>query len=54
MNELPRSIREAGDLLRSRKASALELAEAALARSHADRFNAWLHLDDDYARKQAR
>jgi len=54
VNELPRSIREAGDLLRSRKASALELAEAALARSHADRFNAWLHLDDDYARKQAR
>ena len=54
MNELPRSIREANELLRARKASALELAEAALARSHADRFNTWLHLNDDRAREQAR
>src|SRR5213593_4303825 len=52
--ELPGSVREAADLLRSRKASALELAEVALARSHADRHNAWLYLCDDHARAQAR
>jgi len=51
---MPRSIREAGELLRARKLSALELAELALARSHADRHNAWLHLSDDHARAQAR
>ena len=51
---MPGSIREAGDLLRTRKASALELAELALQRSHADRHNAWLHLSDDHARAQAR
>jgi len=54
MTELPRSIREAAALLRDRKASALELAELALQRSHADRHNAWLHLSDDHARAQAR
>ena len=51
---MPGSIREAGDLLRSRKMSAVELAELALQRSHADRNNAWLHLADDHARTQAR
>src|SRR2546428_10253604 len=51
--ELPRSIREAAELLRSRRASAVELAEAALARAHADRHNAWLHLCDEHARTQA-
>src|SRR2546428_199609 len=54
MNHLPRSIREAAELLRARKASAVELADLALARSHADRHNAWLHLSDDHARAQAR
>src|ERR1700682_5048654 len=54
MNDMPRSIREAGELLRTRKASALELADLALARSHADPHNAWLHLSDDHARAQAR
>ncbi len=54
MKDLPRSIREASELLRGRKASALELAEVALQRSHADRHNAWLHLSDDHAREQAR
>src|SRR2546428_6926614 len=54
MNHLPRSIREAAELLRARKVSAVELADLALARSHADRHNAWLHLSDDHARAQAR
>src|SRR5256714_15678247 len=54
MTELPRSVTEAAKLLRDRKMSALELAELALARSHADRYNAWLHLADDHARAQAR
>ena len=51
--ELPRSIRDAAELLRSRRASAVELAEAALTRAHADRHNAWLHLCDEHARTQA-
>ena len=54
MTELPRSIREAAELLRTRKASAVELADLALARSHADSHNAWLHLSDDHAGAQAR
>src|SRR5438034_6011239 len=54
MTELPRSVTEAAALLRDRKTSALELAELALGRSHADRHNAWLHLSDDHARVQAR
>ena len=52
MNDLPRSIPAAAELLRSRKASALELAETALMRSHADPHNAWLHLSDEHARAQ--
>jgi aspartyl-tRNA(Asn)/glutamyl-tRNA(Gln) amidotransferase subunit A len=52
--ELPGSIREAAELLRARKVSALELAELALARSHADSNNAWLNICDDHARAQAR
>jgi aspartyl-tRNA(Asn)/glutamyl-tRNA(Gln) amidotransferase subunit A len=54
MNDLPTSIREAAELLRGRKTTALELANVALDRSHADRHNAWLHLNDEYARAQAR
>jgi aspartyl-tRNA(Asn)/glutamyl-tRNA(Gln) amidotransferase subunit A len=54
VTELPRTIREAAELLRARRASALELADAALKRSRADRYNAWLHLSDDRARAQAR
>ncbi|HEY7624221.1 MAG TPA: Asp-tRNA(Asn)/Glu-tRNA(Gln) amidotransferase subunit GatA [Candidatus Limnocylindria bacterium] len=54
MKALPGSIREAAELLRSRNVSALELAETALDRAHADRHNAWLNLADDYARSQAR
>ena len=54
MTDLPGSIGEASELLRTRKASALELAELALDRSHRDRHNAWLHLSDDHAREQAR
>src|SRR5438876_5455409 len=54
MKEMPRSVREASELLRTRKLSALELADLALERSHRDRHNAWLHLSDDHAREQAR
>src|SRR5438105_11629941 len=54
MMELPGSIREASELLRTRKLSALELADLALERSHRDRHNAWLHLSDDHAREEAR
>ena len=54
MNALPRSIRDAAELLRRREASALDLAEAALALSHGDRLNTWLYIDDEYARRQAR
>ena len=54
MNALPRSIRDAAELLRRREASALDLAEAALALSHSDRLNTWLYIDDEYARRQAR
>jgi len=54
MNELPRSIREAGELLRKRQMSALELTELALARAHDDRYNAWLRWSDEHALSQAR
>ena len=54
MNALPPSIVEAAKQLRSRKASAVELAEAALARAKDDRFNAWLRVDDGPALAQAR
>ncbi|MGH2499116.1 MAG: amidase, partial [Candidatus Limnocylindria bacterium] len=51
---LPVTIREAAALLRRRETSALELAELALARAHADTHNAWLRLCDERARAQAR
>ena len=54
MNALPRSIRDAAELLRRREASALDFADAALALSHGDRLNTWLYIDDEYARRQAR
>jgi aspartyl-tRNA(Asn)/glutamyl-tRNA(Gln) amidotransferase subunit A len=54
MNALPGSIAEAGALLRQKKTTAVELAELALGRAHADRFNSWLHLADEHARAQAR
>jgi aspartyl-tRNA(Asn)/glutamyl-tRNA(Gln) amidotransferase subunit A len=54
VSDLPRTIVDAANLLRSREVSALELADLALARSHGDRFNAWLYIDDEYARRQAR
>jgi len=54
VTELPRSIGEAGELLRTKKASALELAELALDRARRDPHNAWLHLSGDHAREQAR
>jgi len=51
---LPRTIREAAALLRRREASALELAEAALALARSDTHGAWLTLCEDRARDQAR
>ena len=54
MTDLPRSVGEAARLLRKRELSALELAETALDRSHQDRLNAWLLIDDEHARAQAR
>jgi len=54
VNAFPRSIREAADALRRREASALELAELAIARARADEHNAWLHIAEDQARAQAR
>ena len=54
MTGLPRSIAEAGTLLRRREATSAELTELALTRAHADRYNAWLHVADEHARAQAR
>src|SRR5256714_1117001 len=54
MRELPRSIREAADLLRKRELSAVELAEASRIAAHTDSHNAWLHRDDEPSRRQAR
>ena len=51
---LPRTAREAGNLLRRRETSALELAEIALERAHADDHNAWLLVADEHALAQAR
>src|SRR5438445_657824 len=54
VNAFPRSIREAAAALRRREASAVELAELAIARARADEHNAWLHIAEDHARAQAR
>jgi len=51
---LPRTIREAGELLRRRETSSVELTRTALGRAHADRHNAWLRLCDERALAQAR
>ncbi len=54
MKALPRSITEAASLLGRHETTASELTEIALARVHADRFNAWLLVADDHARAQAK
>jgi aspartyl-tRNA(Asn)/glutamyl-tRNA(Gln) amidotransferase subunit A len=54
MKSLPATITEAAALLRRRETTAVELTDAALARAHADRFNAWLLVADDHARAQAK
>src|SRR5437879_1731233 len=54
MKELPRSIREAADLLRKRELSAVELADASRGAAHPDRHNAWLHIAAEHSRRQAR
>ena len=51
---LPRTASEAGHLLRSREATALELADRAIAAAEADGHNAWLRVSADHARAQAR
>ena len=53
MRELPPTIAEAARLLRSRATSAVELADIALERAHADPYNAWLLVADEHARAQA-
>jgi len=54
VRSLPGTITEAAALLRRRETTAAELTEIALARAHADRFNAWLLVADDHARAQAK
>jgi aspartyl-tRNA(Asn)/glutamyl-tRNA(Gln) amidotransferase subunit A len=54
MTLLPRSIREAAGLLRKRELSAAELADASRSAAHTDRHNAWLHINDEHSRQQAR
>jgi aspartyl-tRNA(Asn)/glutamyl-tRNA(Gln) amidotransferase subunit A len=54
MNVLPGSIAEAAGMLRRRETTAVELADIALSRAHADRYNAWLLVADERARAQAR
>jgi aspartyl-tRNA(Asn)/glutamyl-tRNA(Gln) amidotransferase subunit A len=52
--ELPGSIREAAELLRARKTSAVELAKIAAASASADPYNAWLLVTGERALDQAR
>jgi aspartyl-tRNA(Asn)/glutamyl-tRNA(Gln) amidotransferase subunit A len=52
--ELPRTIGEAAELLRSRKASAVELARTAIGLARADRYNTWLTISEEAALAQAR
>ncbi len=54
MADLPRTIGEAAELLRSRRASAVDLAKAAIARAGADPYNAWLTVSEEHALRQAR
>ena len=54
MPELPRSAAAAGVALRRREVSSLELTEAFLAAAASDPHNAWLRLEPDRARAQAR
>ena len=54
MPELPRSAAAAGAALRRREVSSLELTEAFLAAAASDPHNAWLRLEPDRARAQAR
>jgi aspartyl-tRNA(Asn)/glutamyl-tRNA(Gln) amidotransferase subunit A len=52
--ELPGSIREAAELLRARKTSAVELAAIAVDAASGDPYNAWLLVTRDRALAQAR
>ncbi|MGH2379225.1 MAG: Asp-tRNA(Asn)/Glu-tRNA(Gln) amidotransferase subunit GatA [Candidatus Limnocylindria bacterium] len=54
MAELPGSIREAAELLRTRRTTAVELAATALDRASADPYNAWLLVTRERALAQAR
>ncbi|MGH2450742.1 MAG: Asp-tRNA(Asn)/Glu-tRNA(Gln) amidotransferase subunit GatA [Candidatus Limnocylindria bacterium] len=54
MTDLPRTVAEAGERLRRREASAVELAEIALARAEGDEHNAWLLVARERALAQAR
>ncbi len=50
---LPRTVREAGALLRRREATSVELTKIALERARDDTHNAWLRLCNDRALAQA-
>jgi aspartyl-tRNA(Asn)/glutamyl-tRNA(Gln) amidotransferase subunit A len=52
--EPPGTIADAAALLRSKQASAVELARSAIDRARADRFNAWLTVSEEHALAQAR
>ncbi len=54
MSEPPRTIRAAGEMLRRRETSSVELTRTALSRARADTHNAWLRLCDERALAQAR
>src|SRR5258708_35743291 len=54
MRERPRTISEAAQLLRAREVSAVELTDAFLEAAQADTFNAWLSLEPEHARAQAK
>ena len=54
MAEMPRTVAEVAELLRSKRASAVEIARMAIERASADRSNAWLVVSEDRALAQAK
>ncbi|MEA2662208.1 MAG: aspartyl-tRNA(Asn)/glutamyl-tRNA(Gln) amidotransferase subunit, partial [Chloroflexota bacterium] len=54
MGELPRTITETAQRLRAREVSAVELADAFLDAARSDPFNAWLSIEPEHAKAQAR
>jgi len=52
--EMPRTVAEVAEIIRSRQASAVEIARVAIDRARADRFNAWLTISEEEALAQAK